>query len=380
MADHSESSLGGHCAKLRRPFAAMLFLVALATAGWRIPAPAIAGFSPTPASAPIAGTSFELSALTGPMAVARSPTLVELPDRRLAAAWIASRPDADDEEFIWLAIRDPAGWQAAQPVLGREATAGSSFVHISHLDTPLLYAEGTWLHLWYAGATVGTVLGRTLYHAVSTDGGRRWSPPRRLASSPLAASTALLGPPPQALGDGGIGLPLAQALVGRAGAWLRLSATGRVLDKQRLANDDGLLPAVAALDEQRALAILGHDRAAAAPWQRAVSMDGGRSWQADGALDFAASAGTPALLRLRSGRLLLAGNPPDGQSSMQLWLSENEGQHWRAARTVETATDGSALSAPTLLQGRDGRIHLLYAGQWHGLRYARFDEAWLETR
>lgn len=377
MAEHGEPY-----AKLRRPLAAALFIAALAAAGWRVPSPAVPGFIvPPPPPAAIPDAPFELSAVTGPMSVARSPSLVELPDRRLAAAWIAGRPDADDEEFIWLALRDPAGWQPARPVLGREATAGGSFVHISHLDTPVLYAEGGWLHLWYAGATVGTTLGRTLYHAVSTDGGRRWSPPRRLASSPLAASAALLGAPPLPLGDGGIGLPLAQDLIGRAGAWLRLSATGRVLDKQRLANEaGGLLPAVAPLDEQRALAILGHDQAAATPWQRSLSNDGGRSWQAGGALDFAATAGTPALLRLRSGRLLLAGNPPGGRQTMQLWLSEDDGQHWRATRSVETAADGNELSAPVLLQGRDGRIHLLYAGQWNGLRHARFDESWLEMR
>lgn len=315
------------------------------------------------------------------MSVAHSPSLVELPDRRLAAAWIAGKPDDADEEFIWFAIRDPAGWQPAQPVLGRAATAGGSFVHISHLDTPVLYAEGGWLHLWYAGAAVGTTLGRTLYHAVSTDGGRRWSAPVRVATSPLAASATLLGAPPLALGDGGIGLPLAQYFIGRAGAWLRLSATGQVLDKQRVVNQTGSTPpAVVALDEQRALAILGHDQTAATPWQRAVSKDGGRSWQAGGPLDFAAASGTPALLRLRSGRLLVAGNPPDGRQTMQLWLSEDDGQHWRASRIVETAADDSELSAPALLQGSDGRIHLLYAGQWNGLRHARFDETWLATR
>lgn len=264
----------------RRPLAGLLFVAALAAAGGRIPTPAAPAFAPPPGvAASVPARPFELTAVPGTPPEAQTPSLAELPDRRLAAAWIAGRPGDPDEATIWLAIHDAGGWQPAQPVIGREATAGAAFAHVGRLATPVLYAEGGWLHLWYAASAVGSTLGRALYHATSTDGGRHWSTPLRLTTAPLAASAALLGGPPLALADGGLGLPLGQDLLTGTTSWLRLSATSRGLDKIRLPGTGGAPAAVAALDERRALAIHG-PRAPATPWQRTLSADGGESWQA----------------------------------------------------------------------------------------------------
>ena len=113
--------------------------------------------------------------------------------------------------------------------------------------------------------------------------------------------------------------------------------------------------------------------------QVATSADGGRTWPAGEALPLPNPNSSVALLRLASGRLLLAGNPASGREALLLWLSADEGKTWRQARVVESAPDGGAeFSYPALLLDRDGRIHLAYTWRRQGIKHAVFSEAWLE--
>ena len=140
-----------------------------------------------------------------------------------------------------------------------------------------------------------------------------------------------------------------------------------------------LQPAVLAQDSQRALALLrdagpfpGHVRVA-------TTTDGGQHWQAGEALPVRNPNSSVALIRLASGRLLLAGNPENSREAMLLWVSADDGKTWQPSRTVETAPDGGAeFSYPALLLGRDGRIHLAYTWRRQGIKYATFSEAWLD--
>ncbi|MDP3439263.1 MAG: exo-alpha-sialidase, partial [Azonexus sp.] len=164
------------------------------------------------------------------------------------------------------------------------------------------------------------------------------------------------------------------------GEWLRLSPTGQILDKVRLPLETSARqPAVIALDAQRALALLRDAGAEPGKIQLATTDNGGLSWQAGAALPLANPNSAIALLRLKSGRLLLAGNPAIGREALLLWLSADAGQTWQASRTVEAATDGGAdFTDPVLLQARDGRIHLVYTWRQQRIKHAVFSEAWLD--
>jgi predicted neuraminidase len=86
-----------------------------------------------------------------------------------------------------------------------------------------------------------------------------------------------------------------------------------------------------------------------------------------------------ALVRLPSGRLLLAGNTAAGQGSLALWIGDATAKEWHLARTVESAADGAAdFSEPSLLSAPDGWIHLAYSWRRQGIRYMSFSEAWLD--
>lgn len=309
--------------------------------------------------------------------IAQAPSLVLLSDGRLGAAWTAGSADDSSDLAIHFSVLERDGWRPPQAIATREGTAGGLFAHIRRIGQPVLFREGSWLHLWYIAS--GPAGNRLLVHSRSTDGGRQWSPPERLSTSPLAGYGTALGSPPLPLADGGLGLPLSHDLFAGHGEWLRLDARGRIVDKARLAHPvRALQPALIGLDEQRALA-LSRDAGPSPGQVRALTTtDGGLQWTASD------DPGPPspnlplAVLRLADGRLLLAGNPAAGREKLMLWISADEGQSWQESRVIEAATDSNAsFTAPSLLLGRDGRIHLAYLRRGEGIRHVTFSSAWL---
>lgn len=209
--------------RLARPprwLAIALFSGSLIAAGWRIPA------APAPVleSVPTVQLAADL-----PPAARNSPERVSqtrLADGRLAVAWL-DNGDAESAA-IWLAIHDGKGWREVGRIASRESTAAAAFMHAQGLGHPILWAEGGWLHLWYEAYPLGRGAGASIMHSISTDGGRNWSRTQRLESSPFGGFGARLGQTPRPLADGGVLLPLAPE-----GSWLRLAATGQVIEKIR---------------------------------------------------------------------------------------------------------------------------------------------------
>lgn len=301
------------------------------------------------------------------------PTLALLPDGRIAAAWAGT---SDDEPAIHFSILDRDGWRQPVLIASRASTAGGAFAYVNQIGQPLLHAEGSWLHLWYVSSTLGS----SINHSVSTDGGKSWVKPGRLQTSPFANFGGEIAGPPVAMADGGLGLLISHDFIDHHGEWLRLGPTGRILAKTRLPNTgDTLQPAVIGLDEQNALALLRHAGAAPGAVRLTTTGNGGQRWQEAEARPISNPNSAIALLRLKSGRLLLAGNPADGRQAMLLWFSTDQGKTWQPSRTIEAAPDGGAEFAnPALLLGRDGRIHLAYDWRRQGIKHAVFSEAWLD--
>jgi predicted neuraminidase len=349
----------------------LLFVGALALAFWRAPTPAATSFTPPPLLEPSTLPALFVSEmLWRESESAVAPNLTELPDGRLAATWLAGPAEAMSIRF---SVRHRDGWSKPLIIATQASTAGGTFAQIGHLGKPVLHAEGSWLHLWYASST----LGDSINHSVSTDGGKTWTKPARLQTTPLANFGGTVRSAPLPLTDGGLGLPISHDFIGHSAEWLRLSPSGQILHKRRLPGAGQ--PTIAVLDEERAVAALRNAGSAASSLQAATTGDSGEHWQTGEAFATASANSPIALLRLKSGRLLLAGNPPAGRQAMLLWLSTDQGGNWQEIRTVESAPDGGAdYSNPALLLGRDGRIHLVYDWRQQGIKHAVFSEAWLD--
>lgn len=199
-----------------------VFGLALAAAGWRIPQ-----VPPPVLSAAVAPRFVPAELPPAAQLSPERPSLTRLPNGNVAVAWL-ERGDTENAA-IWMAISDGKNWRDIGKIASRESTAGATFMHARALGRPILWAEGGWLHLWYEAYPLGRWAGASIIHSMSTDGGRSWNRTQRLASSAFGGLGSQLGGWPLELADGGLMLPLGQADEGAS--WLRLAATGRVIDK-----------------------------------------------------------------------------------------------------------------------------------------------------
>lgn len=349
------------------------FLGAVGAAAWQLPKPA------HPVLAMPASDTHDLpplmlaSAPADASDTARQPSLAELPDGRIAMAWMAGPDKHPERDAIWFSRLGRQGWDAPRAIANLESAAGDSFAHIRRVDRPMLQADARGLSLYFLSGGLGMAPVNLLNRQFSADGGEQWKRARWLQSSAAGIGRIDLASPPLPLTDGGQLLMLGNAQPGGSASWLRLDARGRIIDKLRLPGTSaGSAPVAAALGPTRLWAIVPQPEAE--PPQLMQSDDGGLHWQVtQKSLPALAARQSPALLRLHDGRLLLAGNPASGPGQLNLWLGDPEAERWTLVKTLESAPDGAAsFIDPSLLQGRDGRLHLAYAARGRQIRYLTF--------
>lgn len=381
---------------------------ALGVLGWsawqapRPPAPEFLLAAPDPAAAPGAAPArtsvppptssipgFQAELLPQAAASAHAASLAQLPDGTLLAAWFAGSREGATDVAIYLSRRAAtpgAAWSPPEAIASRSGTARELRRHLRKLGNPVLHvAPDGRLQLYFVSVSLGGWAGSSINLKESRDGGRTWSPAVKLVTSPFFNISTLVRTPPLALADGGLGLPAYHEFVAKQGEWLHLGPDGRLLDKVRMPQERATLqPAAVPLDRHRALALLRDAGPGQGHVLAAASDDGGSTWAAAPALPLGNPNASVALLRLDDGQLLLANNPGPGRSRLELSLSPDQGQSWLPLGAVEAASEqddkNAEFSYPSLLQARDGSIHLAYTWRRQGIRHLSFNRAWLEAR
>jgi len=151
--------------------------------------------------------------------------------------------------------------------------------------------------------------------------------------------------------------------------------------------------------------LLGYFRSRAADRiHRSVSKDGGRTWSAPERTALPNNNSAIQLLRLTDGRLVLVFNDssaerdqfrwvPDGQGGVRrktlrtpltLALSEDDGATWPYWRNLQVQDEEYrdnefGYSYPTLLQTRDGRLHVAYSYLRKTIKHVILAPEWIEA-
>ncbi|MEC3881971.1 sialidase family protein [Parapedobacter sp. 10938] len=96
--------------------------------------------------------------------------------------------------------------------------------------------------------------------------------------------------------------------------------------------------------------------------QVSESYDGGRSWTAARKTEIPNGASVDAVV-LADGRWAMLGNDvDDGRYRLSLYLSTDEGKTWPVKYPIEyDASKSGRYSYPSLIQGRDGLLHMTYS-------------------
>ncbi len=357
---------------------ALFFFVALALAFWRAPSVANPRFLAPPAPV-VSALPVEIASekLPNVAPFSHAGTLAELADGRIALAWYAGTAEGATDAEIWFSTRDANGWSPPRVIATRADTAAATGMVVRKIGNPVLHASANRLQLWFVAVSVGGWSGAAISHKTSDDGGLTWSAAVKLTTSPIFNMGTLVRTSPVAMRDGGLGLPAYHEMFGQHGEWLRIGPRERVLGKVRISGA-GFQPAVAAIDGKEALMLA---RSAAKP-NGVVMVDttanGGATWQKAAPLPIANDNTSLDLLRLQSGRLLLAANAVRGRgrSVLQLFLSDDKGATWKESRVIEDDPNLNAeYSYPALLQTADGRIHLTYSFHANVIAHLTITEA-----
>jgi predicted neuraminidase len=366
--------------------ALLVFAIAFARFGARPPAP---GFLVAATGAPAPGREAPLyrsvDVSHGKTPFAHSAAAVEVPGRGLLAFWYAGSREGSSDSVIYQSQFDAAAgnWNDERIVIDRLTLESALQRSIRKIGNPTAIRdrEGR-LWLFFVSASIGGWAGSAVNMMRSEDGGRRWSAPRRLVTSPFLNISTLVKGAPFLYDDGSIGLPVYHELIGKFGELLHLDGDGRVLAKQRLAwGKDSLQPVILPSSASEALGLM---RYAGNPPARVLvfrTVDSGRTWSAPAKSELPNPNSGIDALRLDASRLLLAFNNREAsRDNLSLAYSDDDGRAWRVVHAVEDARAGSSAeySYPWLLGAQDGSFHLLYTVDKRSIRHVSFNRAWLD--
>ncbi len=112
------------------------------------------------------------------------------------------------------------------------------------------------------------------------------------------------------------------------------------------------------------------------------SDDGGYSWTYGQKTDIPNPGASIEVLKLKSGNWALVYNDvDDGRYSLAAALSDDEGKTWRWKVRLED-TKGASFSYPSVIQSKDGLIHVTYSYHLNdkekSIKHVAFSEKWLK--
>ena len=111
---------------------------------------------------------------------------------------------------------------------------------------------------------------------------------------------------------------------------------------------------------------------------RSTSADQGRTWSAAAATDLPNPSGGIEAIVLRSGAIAVVHNDHSGQERdrLSIALSNDGGRTW-PTRKVIVHVPGGRFDYPSIIQARDGRIHVTFSDNLKTVRHVSFTEGWI---
>lgn len=363
-----------------------------------------------------------------------SASLAPLPGGDLIAVWFAgSREGAADVEIRSALFDAQSGeWGPETVLIDRLGAQAGLQRHIRKLGNPVIaLAPDDRLWLFFVTASVGGWSLSSVNATFSDDGGKSWSVPRRLVTSPFFNLSTLVRSAPVFHRDGSIGLPVYHEFIGKFAEYLYMDRDGRILDKFRISKGRSTLqPTVVALDGRTGIAMMRYFGTLPGKVYVSRTEDAGRTWSEAVPVEMhnPNSSLSAVATRSSSRRLLVALNDLGiGRFRLSLFRVDPALRRWQPLTVLDEPPGGSGDSVerdryrllvehkflgtagtrhrplvasylehidertctstacwfefeyPYLLQGRDGRFHVVYSWNNSFVKHVTFNMAWLDT-
>ena len=113
---------------------------------------------------------------------------------------------------------------------------------------------------------------------------------------------------------------------------------------------------------------------------RSLSSDQGRTWSGATLTDLPNPSGGVDVVSLRSGALALVHNDHTGRERDRLTiaLSTDQGRTWPVKKVIVHEA-GQRFDYPSIIEARDGRIHVTFSDNLKSIRHVSFAEAWISA-
>ncbi len=301
----------------------------------------------------------------GPFQACHASTIVES-SRGLVAAWSGGSREGEPDVRIWLSRHDGRAW--SEPV---ELPPDGDEEQNQPAWNPVLIEPrpGSLLLFYKVGPDPASWKGR---FRTSADGGRTWSPARRLPggfygpvrSKPIPLAGGILLCPSSSEYKGWRIHFERTSDLGRT--WL---STGPIADPQ---NVGAIQPTILSLRDGTLRALC---RSRSGRIVETTSIDRGKTWSPLVKTNLPNPNSAIAAVTLADGRHLLAYNPSDtNRYPLNLSVS-SDGDDWKAGLILEAGR--SEYSYPSLIQSSDGMVHVTYTWKRERIGYVRLDPATL---
>lgn len=318
-----------------------------------------------------------------PFPSSHASTIVELPNGELMASWFGGTYEGNPDVAIWGSRRSNGKWSPPVELVRESGTPTWNPVlfHTTDKKLWLYYKYGTHPTMWTAG------------RRWSGDDGKTWSAIEHLPAG-------LYGPiraKPLIMDDGTIISGTSVESYRNWAVWIERSENhgqtwtkiGPITIPQNLygagvnsvvpkevpgSNDweftDGIIqPSVVSLGGKR-LRLYARSTAKMGKICVADSFDGGKTWTQARPINVPNPNSGLDAVALKDGRIVLVYNhTSSGRSPLNLAVSR-DGENFKMFSTLES--ERGEFSYPSLIQGKDGDLHITYTWNRKKIRYVRF--------
>ena len=292
----------------------------------------------------------------------------------LTMAWFSGSKEGQDGVSIVISSLTNDVWSAPDVVSERDG--------YSNQNPVLFYDEkNETLHLFHSqqAANKGE-RGATIWHLRSIDGGKNWSVPYEVFSKPgsFPRNRIIRG-----LDERWI-FPMYYTTTDTYYCHIKTLRQDQNPDVDLWGNADfndsqnREQPSIVRIkDGKSLLRAYMRDRKAQYIYT-ADSLDDGRTWSKTEKTSLPNNDAGIQAARLSSGRVAIVYNPQrDSRDPIAISLSEDNGITWKYTRILEHEDGSQEFSYPTLLQTRDGKIHVTYTWKRDTIKYSVIDEDWI---
>ena len=316
-----------------------------------------------------------------------SASIVKAQNGSLVSVWFGGTREGAQDVKIYQSTKskDEAEWSAERPIVNRVTAAHDLGRYLKKLGNPVLGRDMNGrLWLFYVSVSAGGWSGSAINYRTSKDGGESWSPSKRLVTSPFFNVSTLVRGVPLVRSDGSLTLPVYHELLGKFSELLQINADGSVLAKRRISHGkQSFQPVLAALTKRKAALLARSASSSDRHIFMSLTQDAGETWSTPVHTSLPnPDAGIAAASAEDNSLLVVYNDSQSDRGNLALAISHDLGETWKRIFYFEhekVPHSGEEYSYPTLIRSGN-QYHLVYTWRRKGIRYVRFNSAWIKQQ